>query len=105
MDTEDLVYWLCALLDVGLAVACAINFQRRVKSHTLTEKKAKTIYSWLCVGFGILSCVALLIAIVELQLPLGHGAVFTIVPIFILPLTGVLIIAGRVVIGWEPIRW
>lgn len=105
MDKEDLVYLFFALLQVGAAGAYAIHLHRRVKARLLMEAKAKSIYSWLCLGFGILSCVALLVAIVELGLPLGHGAVFATVPMFSLPLTVALIVAGRVIVGWEAMRW
>jgi hypothetical protein len=105
MNTEDLVYWVWALTNLSLAAACATHFRRRIKSHSLTETRGKALYSWLCVGFSIASCAALFIAIIELQLSHGHGVIFIAVPIFSLLFAGVLIVAGRVAIGWEPIKW
>jgi hypothetical protein len=38
-------------------------------------------------------------------LPVGHGEVLIAAPLLNLLLAGVLIVAGRIVIGWEPVKW
>ena len=106
MDAADLVFWLCALLNVGLASALATHFRRRVKAQRLAEAKAKAIYSWLCVGIGIFSGAVIFLGSVALfHIPLGHGEILIASPLFNLLLAGMLIIAGRVIIGWAPMKW
>ncbi|MGH8613443.1 MAG: hypothetical protein ACREYF_15860 [Gammaproteobacteria bacterium] len=106
MDAADLVFWLCALLNIGIAGALTIHFRRRVKTQWLTEAKAKAIYSWLCVGVGIFSGTVVFLGIVALfHIPLGHGEILIAAPLFNLLVAGVLIIAGRIIIGWVPMKW
>jgi hypothetical protein len=106
MDMADLVFWLCALINVGLAGALTAHLRRRVKAQGITEAKAKTIYSWLCVAAGIFSGFVVFLGIVALfDIPVGHGEILIATPLFNLFLTGVLIIAGRIIIGWVPMKW
>lgn len=106
MESADVAFWFCSLLNVMLSLALAVYFRRRVKGHSSTEKHAKRIYSWLCVVIGLISGVALFVGVVDVfHISLGHAEILIAAPIFNLLLAGVLIIVGRVIIGWVPMRW
>lgn len=107
MDASDLVFWLCALTNITLSLTLAIHLRKLVKSHIFTEMKAKRVYSWLTVMAGIFSGLVLFLAIVELfhiQLS-GHGEILIASPLFNLLLSGILVFIGRMIIGWEPVKW
>ena len=106
MDAADIVFWLCALLNATVSVALSAWFRVQVKAQSLTEVKAKNIYSWLCVAVSLFSGVVLFIGITSLfDIFLGHGEILIASPIFNLLLSGVLITVGRTIIGWEPMKW
>jgi hypothetical protein len=106
MDAADAVFWLCASLNLGMAAALMVYLRARVKAQQFTEEQAKTVYSWLCVGVAILSgCVVFLGIVAVFHIPVGHGEILVAVPLFNLLFAGVLIVAGRIGIGWVPMRW
>ena len=106
MNSSDPALWLSALVNIALASFLAVHCRRRVKSHIATEARAKTAYSWLCAGVGIFSGFAVFLgAVTLLKLPVGHGEVLIAAPLLHLLLTGFLIVAGRIHIGWVPIKW
>ena len=106
MDAMTFIFWGCAALNVGLAGALAIHFRLRVKAQEISDTKAKTFYSWLC-GFGVVFLgTAAFIGLVELfHGPLGHGEGLVASPLFNMLLAGVLVVCGKIVIGWEPVKW
>jgi hypothetical protein len=105
MNKEQLVYVAFALLDIGLFGTLAAQLRHRVTTGRVTEAKAKRAHLMLGIGLAVLSSLLLLFAIVEFQLPLGHGVVLIFAPIYSLLLASILIFAGRIVIGWEQVRW
>jgi len=105
MDTVDYVFWLCALLNVGYVGVLIKHFRHRTKSQELTESKAKVIYSWLCVSVSLLSVGVFFVIVALFHLPAGHGEVLIAAPIFNLLTATVLIIVGRIIIGWVPMKW
>lgn len=106
MDSSDVAFWFSVLVNIGLASVLAMHFRRRVKNQATTEATAKAAYSWFCVGVGIFSGFAVFLGLVALlKLPVGHGEVLIAAPLFNLSLAGLLIAAGRILIGWVPIKW
>ena len=106
MFTEQTIYLLCALLNVGLAGCCANWLRRRTKLNELNTVKAKNFYSFVCVCQGILSSIGLLFAYDTFRfMNFAHGAALLLILLFSLGLTVVLLVAGRIIIGWEPMRW
>jgi hypothetical protein len=105
MNTEQIVYLLCTLLNVLAAGCCSTLLRRRTKFNGLSMTKANVIYSFFCVCQGILSTIALLLAYDTFHLNFGHGAAFFLILLFSLCLTVVLVVVGIIVIGWEPMRW
>lgn len=106
MDSLDAALWFSALVNIALASALTAHFRRRVKKHPTTEAKAKAAYSWLCVGFAIFSGVAVFPGTIALfNLPVGHGEVLIAAPLLNLLLAGLLVVAGRILIGWVSIKW
>jgi hypothetical protein len=64
------------------------------------------MYSWLCLGTGAFCGIALFLGITALfDVPLGHGEIIIAAPIFNFLLAIALIVSGRIVIGWSPIKW
>jgi hypothetical protein len=105
-DPADIVFWLCAVLNVALAGGLILRFRSRVTAGVLTERRAKAIYSWLCLGIGLLCGIVIFLGITGLfDMSLGHGEAIIASPILNLLLSLVLIISGRIVIGWSPIKW
>lgn len=105
MGVEQVVYLLCTSLNVGLAAFIANQFRRQVTLRKLNMTKAKLIYSSICVMQGILSTIALLFIYETLHLNFGHGAALYLILLFSFCLTAILVIAGIIVVGWEPMRW
>jgi hypothetical protein len=106
MNSSDAALWFSALVNIALASVLAAYFRRRVKNRVATEARAKSAYSWLCVGVGIFAGFAVFLgATALLNLPVGHGEVLIAAPLLNLLLAGLLIVAGRIVIGWVPIKW
>ena len=106
MDLSDCAVCFSLLVNIGLASALAVHFRRGVRDKKLNESRAKFIYSWLCLGVGLFAgCVVLLGLVWLFTLPVGHGVLLIVGPLANLLLTALLILMGRIAIGWAPIRW
>lgn len=106
MDAVDIVFWFCAVLNAGLSVVLIVLFRSRVLVGTLTERKAKAIYSALCLAIAAFCGIALFLSMTGLfKVSLGHGEMIVAAPVFNFLLACALIVAGRIVIGWVPIKW
>lgn len=106
MDAADAVLWLSLVFNVGLTAALITYFRSIVKAGALTERKAKAIYSFLCLATGAFCGIALFLGVTAMfEISLGHGEIIFAAPLFNLALSCVLIVAGRIVIGWVPIKW
>jgi hypothetical protein len=107
MDSADLAFffWSGILLHTGLTGSMAAYFQRRVKLKKTTETRAKTFYSLLCPCMGVL-CIMLIFSIIDFfHIPTGHGGMIFGTLFFHMILMIVLIVIGRIIIGWEPMKW
>jgi hypothetical protein len=108
MESEDIVFWICAATNAGIAVTLIVRYRSKVHLGMLAESKAKAIYSWLCLPVGALCGIAdPVVTIALFNIPLGHGGEIIIIfaPLFNLLMSCVLIVVGRIVIGWAPVRW
>ena len=106
MDAADIVFWLCAVINVAIACVLIVRFRSQVRAGALTEQKAKASFTWLCLGIGAFCGIALFLGITALfDISLGHGEAIIAAPILNLLLACALIVSGRIVIGWSPIRW
>jgi hypothetical protein len=105
-DPADVVFWLCAALNMVIAVALVLRFRARVTAGMLAERKAKGTYTWLCLASGALCGSAVFLSITSLfDISRGHGEIIIAAALFNVLLSLVLIVSGRIVIGWEPIKW
>lgn len=105
-DPADVVFWLCAALNMAIAVALIVRFRARVTAGMVAEHKAKGAYSWLCLASGVLCGTAVFLGITSLfDISRGHGEIIIAAALFNVLLSLVLIVSGRIVIGWEPIKW
>ena len=103
MNSSDVALWFSVLVNITLASVLAVHFRRRVRNHLAI---AKASYSWLCAGVGIFSGFAVFLGTMSLfNLPVGHGEVLIAAPLLNLLLAGLLIAAGRIVVGGAPIKW
>lgn len=106
MYAGDAALWLSALLNVTIATALAARYRLQVKTNAITERKAKAIYSLLCLGVGLFSGIVVFFGIMLLfSIPTGHGEILIAAPTFNLMLSGISVGVGRVVIGWAPMKW
>lgn len=106
MDAADIVFWLCAVINVAIGGVLIVRFRSHVKAGALNERKAKSMYSRLCLGIGAFCGIALFLGITALfDIPLGHGEIIIAAPVFNFLLAIALIVSGRIVIGWSPIKW
>ena len=105
-DPADVVFWLCAALNTAIAVALIVRFRARVTAGVLAEHKAKSAYSWVCLATGAVCGTAVFLGITSvLDISRGHGEIIIAAALFNVLLSLVLIVSGRIVIGWEPIKW
>ena len=106
MDAADILFGLCGALNAAIAIALVFRFRRHVRVGALNERRAKASYTWLCLGIGAFCGVAVFLGIATLlDISLGHGEAIIASPIFNLLLSVPLIVGGRIVIGWSPIKW
>ncbi len=104
MDT--LALWIAASANVAIAVALMIYYRRQLLRGRITESRAKALFSWLCLfGGPFVALFAFYGLVALLHAPTGHGEILIAAPIFIGLLSVTLIIVGRIVIGWETMRW
>lgn len=106
MCAADAALWFSAGLNAATVAILAVRYRLHVKAGSITERKAKTIYSWLCLATGLFSGTVIFFGIMHLfNIPAGHGEVLIASPVLNLLLSGILIVAGRTVIGWTPMKW
>jgi hypothetical protein len=106
MEAEDLVFLSGTLLHVLLTAALMAYFRLQVSSHVFTEKKAKAVYSWLCLCIGISAGIGIVGMLDFLDILIGPcGVILVTATLANLILACMLIVIGRIVIGWVPMRW
>jgi len=106
MDSVDIVFWLCAVLNLAIVGAAIVRFRSQVRTKKLPERKAKAMFTWICLAIGVFCGVPLFLGLTTLfDIPLGHGEAMIAAPVFNFLLALVLAVSGRIAIGWSPIRW
>jgi len=107
MELVDITFWICAVLNIGAVGYSIFYFRNGVKSESIPEAKAKTFYSWFCLGMGFLAgAIIFYSAIVVFKIPVGHGQAPILIasPIFNFLISIVLIVVGRIIIVWKPMK-
>jgi ABC-type uncharacterized transport system permease subunit len=98
---------ICFTLIVNTLVATilAIRYRKLVVGGLLAEVKAKRHFSWFCFACALVCGFIVYGLIIEIsKVLLGHNDIVA-GPIFNLLLSPVLVFYGRVIIGWETMKW
>lgn len=102
----DLAFWLCIAANAGICIALMTWLRRGARSGAYSARVAKTVYTVLCAGTAIFSGVVLFYGSVALfGVFVGHGEVLIAAPLWNVVLSGAMVPVGRIVIGWEPVKW
>jgi hypothetical protein len=103
----DLVaYWFGFALCVAAAVVLMVHYKKRVKSGSISETRAKNLFSLLCFPTSLAVSIAAFIAlVVALNAPLAHGEILISGPLSYLALAALLSALGRTIIGWRTTPW
>lgn len=106
MDAADLILGLSILLNAGGCALLAWHFRRRLCHGCSTEARAQRTYAGLCLGVGLFSGVMVFWGLMALlHIPAGHGEVLLAGPALNVLVSFAGIVAGRIHIGWEPMKW
>src|SRR5262245_32135126 len=101
MDGMGIVFWGCVAMTGLLCHGLLIHYRKRLLSGGLSERTAKHRYSWSCVGIGVVSGTVIFLGTTRMfGIPLGHGEAIIAAPILNFLLAIVLVLAGRIVLGW-----
>ena len=107
----DVAYYLSFVLNVLLAVVAFFLVRNSVKADRFGKAKAKYIYSVVVLIGGVLSGLVLFHAMVGIFRVLGfpssygHGEVIVAAILFNLLLSLLLLVVGRILLDWRPVRW
>jgi len=103
-EMADFILWLTLLTNAAFSVAMAMRYRHLMVTNRLDEASAKRRFSaWAIVGSALCGLVIYAVLIELLKVPLAHGEGLG-GPIYNFLLVGVLVTAGRIVIGWVPMR-
>ncbi len=107
----DVAFYLSFAFNVLLATGAYFVLRGSVKSNRVGEAKAKSIYSAVVVAGGVLCGVVLFPAMVALfrligvAVAYGHGEIVIAAIVFNLMLSMLLLLVGRILLGWQPFSW
>lgn len=103
---ESLALWISAGVNTGVAVSLMLHYRTHVRRGLLSDAGAKRAYSWACFGIGfVVALVAFYALVLIARASSGHGEVLIAAPILNAALSLTLLLIGRTVIGWRPLRW
>lgn len=106
MESSDITIYFTLLLNFALASACALHFRRAVLHQRLEDASAKRRFTWLCIASSLFSGIAVFLTIlVVFNVGTGHGTLLIIGPVLHLLLCIVLVLLGRILVGWEAMSW
>ncbi len=108
MGGADAAWWFCSLLNVVLSMALAIHLQRRAsrkkEAEAYARRMARSLYSWLSLAVALFCAVLFPGVLALFHVFAGHGEILIAAPLFNLLLAGPLIVIGRIIIGWAPVK-
>ena len=77
-----------------------------VKNNQISKKKGKVIYTVYIVLIGFFSATVIFFGLISLfNISSGHGYGYIAIPVLHVFLSTTLILIGRVIIGWEDIKY
>ena len=107
----DVAYYLSFVFNALIASAVYFGIRKAVQHNRIKRENAKIIYSVSVLVGGALSGLVLFHAFVAifrlmgLTANYGHGEVIVAAVLFNLLLSLLLLIAGRILLGWQSFRW
>ncbi len=107
----DVAFYLSFAFNVLLATGTYFMLRGSVKSNRVGNAKAKWIYSAVAVAGGVLCGVVFFPAMVALfrligvPVAYGHGEIIVAAIVFNLLLSLLLVLVGRILLGWQPLSW
>ena len=106
IDMGNLALWISACVNTGIAVSLMFHYRTYVRRGLLSDAGAKRAYSWasFVIGF-VVALVAFYTLMLIARAPSGHGEILIAAPILNAALSLALLLIGRTVICWKPLRW
>lgn len=107
----DLAYFLSFAFNAAIASSAYLVLRRRVKSARFKAARAKSIYASIVVAGGALSGLVLFHGMIDffrrlgMSASYGHGEVNVAAAVFNVFLSLVLMVVGRILLSWKPVRW
>ncbi len=106
MDYDDFTLYFTLSLNLALATLFALHYRRCFMRNQLIESQAKSRFTWACVGCSLFTGIVILFSIVIwFNVATGHGVLLITAPIAHAILCVLLIMIGRLVIGWKSLIW
>lgn len=106
MNSANAAFLLSLITNGAISMTLVARIRRSVVDAELSEKSAKSRFTWLCVAVSFFSGIVVLLGVVALfRLSVGHGELLITGPLAHALLCGPTIVVGRIIIGWEPLRW
>jgi len=105
-------YYLIFVINVLICAGVLVSLMNKSKRNEIAEGKAKQRFSVITIGVGLL-CGPVLFPVLSSLLSSvgigtgagGHGEIYIASIIFNLLISITLIIVGRIIIGWKPIKF
>ncbi len=107
----DVAFYLSFVFNALLAAAAYFLLRGPVKSNRLGEAKAKLIYSAVVVaggalwGFVLFPAMVALFRLIGIPAAYGHGEIIVAAIVFNLMLSMLLLLVGRILLGWQSFSW
>jgi uncharacterized membrane protein len=100
-------YYSTFIFNLAVCLILAIVIKRKIKKKTLSKVRGKNLHSLIMLPLGAFSGTLLfwglvnLFEILGLDITYGHGEIIIAAIVFNLSLSLLLLVAGRIFIGWE----
>ena len=98
----NLTIYLPALLLILMSIFMVFRNWSKVQKDLITKKEGKFSYTIIVLILGLFIANFMFLALMSFfNLPSGHGLVLVTTPLLHLIISIVLIVVGRIIIGWE----
>lgn len=108
---EEASYYLSFTITFVLCLLAIRFFKRKVKSSIWSERKAKNVFSavsliiGICGGTLVFHSLVWFFYILGYKSSFGHEVIFVAAMFYNIIIGLVLLVIGRIIIGWKKIYW